>query len=69
MKNDIWAMLFLLSFAFNHCRTFVALISALHLFIHPHCERLDIPTVLTISVVCFILVQFGGILNDIVVME
>ena len=50
-----------------HCRTLVALISALHLFIRPNCERLDIPTVLTISVICFMAVQFGGILNDIII--
>ena len=45
----------------------VALISALHLFIHPNCQSLAIPTVLTISLIGFMVVQFGGILNDIII--
>ena len=52
------------------CRFYVTLGAAIYLFLHPGCETpsLDIPLVLSISIIGFMVVQLAGIINDSIIM-
>ena len=51
------------------CRTIVALVTAVHLFLKDGCSSdVAIPVLLSVSIIGFIVVQFVGTVNDVVIL-